>query len=137
MRWHKTRIKRVAIVVTLAAVGQGASNPWQSANLDMSRLEVSIDLFAIVNDRYPRSLDEVGIGSLVDPWGAPYVYFRIPTGYEIWSCGPDGLPGTEDDIYPREHWGTQSGRTPASVGLGLSDFGGCRSAGLDSLRWFR
>lgn len=37
-----------------------------------------------------------------DPWGADYKY-RIPAqkskkGYDIWSMGPDGADGTEDDI---------------------------------------
>lgn len=37
-----------------------------------------------------------------DPWGVPYKY-RIPPqkskdDYDIWSVGPDGADGTEDDI---------------------------------------
>ena len=40
---------------------------------------------------------------LLDPWGNPYEY-RIPPifqkkrGYDLWSKGPDGKTGTEDDI---------------------------------------
>lgn len=37
-----------------------------------------------------------------DPWGVPYKY-RIPAqkskdDYDIWSVGPDGADGTDDDI---------------------------------------
>ena len=37
-----------------------------------------------------------------DPWGNPYHYRfpgqRVPGSYDIWSAGPDGIDGTEDDI---------------------------------------
>jgi general secretion pathway protein G len=37
-----------------------------------------------------------------DPWGNPYVYqnpgVRHVGGYDLYSLGPDGLPGTADDI---------------------------------------
>lgn len=37
-----------------------------------------------------------------DPWGAPYKY-KLPgekskKGFDLWSIGPDGVDGTEDDI---------------------------------------
>ena len=37
-----------------------------------------------------------------DPWGKPYQY-RFPgtkntSGYDVYSCGPDGQDGTADDI---------------------------------------
>jgi general secretion pathway protein G len=37
-----------------------------------------------------------------DPWGKPYRYSaqgkRNANGYDIWSVGPDGQDGTDDDI---------------------------------------
>ena len=38
----------------------------------------------------------------LDPWGRPYQY-RYPgtknkSGYDLWSMGPDGVDGTDDDI---------------------------------------
>ena len=37
-----------------------------------------------------------------DPWGNPYQYKcpgqRNPTGYDLWSHGPDMKPNTADDI---------------------------------------
>ena len=38
----------------------------------------------------------------LDPWGHPYMYSypgrNRPEEYDIWSLGPDGQDGTEDDI---------------------------------------
>jgi len=38
----------------------------------------------------------------LDPWGNPYIYEcpgrYNPNGYDLYSAGPDGQPGTEDDI---------------------------------------
>jgi len=42
--------------------------------------------------------------SFIDPWGAPYQYVspgKNGRAFEIWSFGPDGIAGTEDDIV---HW---------------------------------
>jgi general secretion pathway protein G len=38
----------------------------------------------------------------LDPWGNPYRYsypgLRNPDKYDVWSVGPDGINGTEDDV---------------------------------------
>jgi general secretion pathway protein G len=35
----------------------------------------------------------------MDPWGNPYQYELVgPEQYRIWSMGPDGVSGTEDDV---------------------------------------
>jgi general secretion pathway protein G len=38
----------------------------------------------------------------IDPWGNRFQYVypgtRRPDSYDVWSCGPDGVSGTEDDI---------------------------------------
>ncbi len=33
-----------------------------------------------------------------DPWENPYMYKRTDAGYVVYSVGPDGQEGTEDDI---------------------------------------
>ena len=56
---------------------------------------------------------------LIDPWGGPYGY-RLEESPDmngelapyVWSCGPDGISGTDDDIdaksrriiLPYVHW---------------------------------
>lgn len=43
-----------------------------------------------------------GKDALLDPWGRPYLYkcpgVKRPYAYDLWSAGPDGKDGTEDDI---------------------------------------
>ena len=38
----------------------------------------------------------------LDPWGHPYRYLEAgvhnPDSFDLWSAGPDGVDGTEDDI---------------------------------------
>ena len=53
----------------------------------------------------PRSWRQLmDASALMDPWGHPYQY-RNPGkknqgGYDIYSMGPDGQDGTQDDVYP-------------------------------------
>ena len=39
-----------------------------------------------------------------DPWGHDYQYAcpgtKHPSGYDLYSLGEDGKPGTKDDIWP-------------------------------------
>lgn len=62
----------------------------------------AIETHRAANDRLPESLDELNFHSravLVDPWGNAYRYVHDPGSgtYGLFSNGPDGLPGTEDD----------------------------------------
>jgi general secretion pathway protein G len=47
----------------------------------------------------------------LDPWGNTYQYVspgvRNTDSYDVWSSGPDGVSGTDDDI---GNWNTESGR---------------------------
>jgi len=37
----------------------------------------------------------------IDPWGAPYQYEQLSADqFKIWSNGPDGQQGSEDDVDP-------------------------------------
>jgi general secretion pathway protein G len=83
--------------------------------LDVSRateelvaISAAISTFNVENDRFPVDLAEIGKGSVLDPWGAPYQYvnhanvsgqgqFRkdknivpINSDYDLWSKGKDG-----------------------------------------------
>jgi len=87
-------------------------------------LSLALDLLEQDVGRYPTT--EEGLEALVtnpgipgwkrsylkgelknDPWDTPYVYSYADDGgpdgqgaYELFSCGPDRQPNTEDDIYP-------------------------------------
>lgn len=87
---------------------------------DIANMEVALDAFEIDTSRYPTNTE--GIKALIeqpantedwkgpylkkgvpkDPWGNEYVY-RQPGrynehGYDLYSFGPDGQQGSDDDI---------------------------------------
>jgi len=81
------------------------------AAMILKDLDIEIDTFCILRDRYPKSLDELELGvellanctyptPLLDPWGRPYSYRLLAVGYELYSNGPDGVPNTADDVLP-------------------------------------
>lgn len=98
----------------------------RAAMVDISRLEGAVVVFHLDLGAYPPDLEAlrtapkrpVGIGTWagpyvsgripLDPWGSPYRY-RCPGRrdgiFDIWSCGPDGIDGTHDDI---ENWSLTS-----------------------------
>ena len=90
--------------------GRAREAQIRAAKGDIATLSTQVDLFALDNnDNYPASLDDLFSGKRryikelqPDPWGNPYNY-KEPTDvmlgdYSIFSSGPDGIPGTEDDV---------------------------------------
>ncbi len=113
----------LAILATLVAivaprlVGRSEQAKFTAAATQISAFEAAIDAFEVDNGRFPRALDELMSAPndtpnwrgpylrkavTADPWGAPYVYEmpgrRNPLGYDLYSVGPDGRAGGEDDI---------------------------------------
>lgn len=74
---------------------------------DIANLTNQVMRYAIENnDSYPKNLADLEpkyVRELKsDPWGNPYQY-KPPTNLEIgdfviFSAGPDGIPGTDDDV---------------------------------------
>jgi general secretion pathway protein G len=91
-----------------------------AARTDVAVIETALDAFEIDNGRYPTS--EEGLSALldeptnlknwkgpylkrgipIDPWGNPYVYVfpgtHSKSGYDLYSYGPDGRDGGDDDV---------------------------------------
>ena len=85
-------------------------------------IKTALDEFEVDNGFYPSSLQDLltqprntknwhgpYLDQLpVDPWQNPYQYAypgkHNPTGYDLWSMGPDGKSGDQDDI---GNWQTQ------------------------------
>ena len=119
----------MAIIVTLAAIAV----PTYSAYVDKARViqaiaairQISneITVYQVDAGALPASLDDVGYGTLLDPWGNPYQYVNIETAkgkgglrkdkslvpinsdYDLYSMGKDGEskqslapPVSHDDI---------------------------------------
>jgi general secretion pathway protein G len=90
------------------------------AEIQIMEFEQVLEAFKYDKERYPTSAE--GLNALMqnpanlggwsgsylhknlpnDPWGRAYVYSnpgtRNPDSYDLWSIGPDGIEGTEDDI---------------------------------------
>ncbi|GAB4390577.1 MAG: hypothetical protein Kow0025_23560 [Thermodesulfovibrionales bacterium] len=60
---------------------------------EISGLRFSIEAYREAQGRYPASVDRK------DPWGNPYIYEDREDGFRLLSPGPDGRPGTSDDVY--------------------------------------
>lgn len=99
------------VVVTFG--GRVQESQFRAAKGDIASLSGAIDLYALDhNDVYPPALDALtaevnGKRNYVkelrdDPWGNPYLYqpatSALKADYQVWSSGPDGIPGNEDDV---------------------------------------
>ena len=76
---------------------------------DIASITMALKMYRLQNDKYPGKSE--GLKALVpkylekiprDPWKREYKYrypgTRSPSGFDIWSVGPDGQDGTEDDV---------------------------------------
>ncbi len=131
MRWLKMSRKEVLagftlveLLVVIAMLGtlSGIAIPAYSRYIDKARitkaiaeirlLQKEIKLYEIDRDALPNSLDDIGHGNLLDPYGNPYVYENFATGfsgkgvggkrkdqwdnplnddYDLYSMGRDGI----------------------------------------------
>jgi hypothetical protein len=65
--------------------------------MKMERLKTDIEIYNAANGGYPSNLEVVT--KELDPWGRPYVYKLIEKGFTLFSSGPDGIEGTDDDVH--------------------------------------
>lgn len=110
----------LAAIVVPKFAGRTEQAKEAAARTQISTFETTLDAFEVDNGYYPKGKN--GLDSLVippqdaqnwrgpylkqdiplDPWGNAYVYecpgkFNVAT-YDLFSAGPDGRAGTEDDI---------------------------------------
>jgi general secretion pathway protein G len=87
---------------------------------DINQISFAIDTYRIRNRRLPNSLDEVGCGDRLDPWGQPYQYLDISipknsghsrkdhrlvplnSDYDLYSIGRDG--GSMPPLTAKQSW---------------------------------
>jgi hypothetical protein len=81
------------------------------SEMQLETLVKDIEYYKVKNGQYPDSLPQLRKSdktvSIHDPlqteWSGPnarYNYKKIGEKYTVFSSGPDGIPGTKDDIYP-------------------------------------
>ncbi len=125
-----TLIELLLVLVILAALasvivpkfaGRGEQAKVTAAQVDITAIGASLDMFEIDNDRFPTTTE--GLKALVekpanadgwqrpylskqevpkDPWGNEYIYRQPGQNneytYDLSSMGPDGKSNTDDDI---------------------------------------
>jgi len=118
------------LAVMLAAVGLGGvamavGGPQIESGLEMANIAREVDLYKQRTGQLPASLDLLPVSepaALIDPWGRRYEFTLSEDGvtYTLFSAGPDGTPGTPDDVQPWSEadggwaWGrTKPGPPPA------------------------
>ncbi len=111
-----TIIAILAAIVIPKMVGRSEQARQTAAHADISSIKTALDAYEVDNGYYPKSLQDLiqqpsnaknwhgpYLDSLPqDPWGNPYVYTypgrHNPSGFDIYSDGPDGKAGTDDDV---------------------------------------
>ena len=104
----------MAMLATLSAIAIPVYNNYTKKTqitkciADISNLELEIAEYVALNDKPPDSLNDLGHGNLLDPWGNPYQYLSfadvtgvgkmrkdhnlvpLNTDYDLYSMGKDG-----------------------------------------------
>lgn len=110
----------LAAIIVPKFAGRTEQANIAAAKTQIASIATALRMFEIDNGRYPGGAE--GLQQLLvqpndatgwkgpylegdiplDPWQRPYLYefpsTVNPSGYDIRSAGPDGQPGTEDDI---------------------------------------
>ncbi|HLI48076.1 MAG TPA: type II secretion system major pseudopilin GspG [Chthonomonas sp.] len=98
-----SRIKDAKISAAIADI-KAFDNAIDQYKLDMGTVPPNLDALITPpsprgkwNGPYLKNIDHIPL----DPWGNPYIY-KVPGSngreYDLYSAGPDGQPGTADDI---------------------------------------
>lgn len=114
----------LAAIVVPKLAGRSEEARITQAKGNLATFRTALGAYEVDNGKYPTT--EQGLAALLvkpssapeprnwkgpyiegteiplDPWGKPYVYLypgeRNVQGYDLYSEGPDGQPGTADDI---------------------------------------
>jgi general secretion pathway protein G len=108
------------IILIYSASSYSNDDRYKSVSIYLRILEGSVNMYTLQNSRRPST--DQGLEILLtpmmsddmvakepylivlddDPWGNPYEYEADGLDYKIWSVGPDGISGSEDDICVRK-----------------------------------
>jgi len=103
----------IVILAILASITFGTLHVIENENIRASESRV----FQLGNEAWtveqlkgfpPAALEELAPrlspewikdGRFVDAWGHPIHYRVDGKKFQVWSCGPDGISGTADDLH--------------------------------------
>lgn len=127
MRTPITVLTILLVMASLGALLSRTSRPRMPTNTGarIARAQVELHVMQIALQRFHRDcntypLTEDGLVSLVkdegywgwegpyltlmrpDPWSQRYIYAYTNGTVQLYSSGPDGRPGTPDDVFPNE-----------------------------------
>ncbi len=108
LRWRLSRSGERTEHEVMQGIIAYAERAWEAHQIASLRRTLSslcdaIDLYAIEH-ALPRELSTLSLGiEAIDPWGRPMLYSVPATRqrhhrYDLCSLGPDGQPGTHDDL---------------------------------------
>lgn len=98
----------IAIIGTLAAIAMPNYLSYIDKEnitkviVEFKRIEAAAHTFKAINDRFPDTLIEAGLGNLTDPWGNLYVYYpidNVPVGVKIRKNKSLHPVNTDFDLY--------------------------------------
>lgn len=108
----------LAAIVVPKLAGRSEDARISAAKGDLATFRTALSAYEVDSGKYPTELNALIVkpgdaknwkgpyidrGEIpMDPWGKPYVYLfpgtRNEKSFDLVSAGPDGQPGTEDDI---------------------------------------
>lgn len=118
----------IAILGTLSSLAIPAYSSYidkanvSRAVVEIRTLEKEILAFQAANEALPNSLNDIGRGTLLDPWGHPYEYVNVTTTSGLGKCRKDRFmnPLNSDfDLYSLGKDGKSS--TPLTAAISQDD----------------
>lgn len=102
----------VVILAILASITFGylrivENGRWTSTHGRVHALGVEVGTVVGLKGFPPATLEELAArlnpewikeGKFVDAWEHPIQYRVDGKNFQVWSCGPDGISGTDDDL---------------------------------------
>jgi general secretion pathway protein G len=119
----------IGILAIIAAIGLPSYRSYKqrayvaAATMDIMTIAAAINRYNTINNASPPDLATIGLDSVLDPWGRPYVYLSftglsgkgkmrkdknlvpLNTQYDLYSLGADGqskppltVPESKDDV---------------------------------------
>ena len=106
------RMRRFIVLVALLACGQNSpvaafdNAKKETVCTAMKKVENDVTMFRVMENACPKTIKDLVDARVIeredkDPWGNSYSFTCDDGGVTVQSAGPDGKPGTDDDLGPK------------------------------------